>query len=716
MHRRHQLLLPGLALAITFLVFPAVASAQCGTNAIWCNDTVCCNTTYPICCNGSSSGVGDPCGKTQLDCNCLLDGKDVCGGGCIPKGSVCCSGGSYCPSGTTCDSRCGCLPTGTTCCSDGTYCQEGKQCNCGGCTDPGVVCCADGTTCPQGNECGCGGCAEPGATCCGNGTYCQAGQSCCGSGCASTGSVCCGAFSCNSGQACCGNGCMPSGSVCCSSGYCPQGTSCDGSMCRGSGQSYSGYTCPTGYPNLCSTATPFCCPSGTSCGNNECILNYQPPPNGSETPGRGSTPGPTGKPSPSGNASDPNSGLKPAELKWGCSTGPGGTSWVALAALACALGLRRRRARVSAVVVAAAVALSAPAQAANATATPCPAGQERNEDTFGNCCWIDQAWSKARQACVGIPRCPANLRADGETCVFNCEPGKTITDETAGNCCWPGQVWSKSRARCVGIPTCTVGRVASGEECVVQGAAAPAAAPAPAPVAQPVAPAQPAAAAPLPIAPPPPPPQPVLMQPVATTTAAAPQPLMPPPPGAQPAVGPVPRSADEPPPYEPVYGKNGVKAPAPAQTVAAPEEKKSYAGLRWMGEVSFAFDATSKYPGAVLHLDIPFGTKHIVAFGIGAGIFGQVEGGGDDKLLVFPFPIRLSYRFPVLETGLQIIPLIEGVPNLLKLGKQEKWGGKVGGGLILHYSRVSSGPGVNLGCEVLGVDGTVVLTTLGMTF
>jgi hypothetical protein len=34
-----------------------------------------------------------------------------------------------------------------------------------------------------------------------------------------------------------------------------------------------------------------------------------------------------------------------------------------------------------------------------------------------HCCWAKQAWSAARQLCVGIPQCPAGFEIDRESCV-----------------------------------------------------------------------------------------------------------------------------------------------------------------------------------------------------------------------------------------------------------------------------------------------------------
>ncbi len=47
---------------------------------------------------------------------------------------------------------------------------------------------------------------------------------------------------------------------------------------------------------------------------------------------------------------------------------------------------------------------------------PCPAGQLRSDDTRGHCCWGGQAWSMAKQRCVGAPTCPPGTRASGEQC------------------------------------------------------------------------------------------------------------------------------------------------------------------------------------------------------------------------------------------------------------------------------------------------------------
>ena len=47
----------------------------------------------------------------------------------------------------------------------------------------------------------------------------------------------------------------------------------------------------------------------------------------------------------------------------------------------------------------------------------CADGQARSDDTRGHCCWPGQAWSSAKEKCVGAPACSTGFRADGEACV-----------------------------------------------------------------------------------------------------------------------------------------------------------------------------------------------------------------------------------------------------------------------------------------------------------
>jgi hypothetical protein len=144
------------------------------------------------------------------------------------------------------------------------------------------------------------------------------------------------------------------------------------------------------------------------------------------------------------------------------------------------------------------------------TAAPvCTGGRTSNPDTKGNCCWPDQVWSATRKVCVGIPRCPENLTAQGEDCILICPSGMEVGADTAGHCCYPSQVWSGSRQTCVGIPRCPEGLIASGEMCVPAGRSdAPSNAPPPPPPSSTHSappPTAPPPTAPPPSAPPPPP-------------------------------------------------------------------------------------------------------------------------------------------------------------------------------------------------------------------
>jgi len=109
-----------------------------------------------------------------------------------------------------------------------------------------------------------------------------------------------------------------------------------------------------------------------------------------------------------------------------------------------------------------------------AQAPACPHGQSVTVDTAEHCCWANQAWSNARQNCVGIPLCPEGYEVQGEACqVVACGEGKLRSEDTFGNCCWPNQAWSNSRRLCVGIPACPAGFFAQGEECLKTTAVAP---------------------------------------------------------------------------------------------------------------------------------------------------------------------------------------------------------------------------------------------------
>ena len=104
-----------------------------------------------------------------------------------------------------------------------------------------------------------------------------------------------------------------------------------------------------------------------------------------------------------------------------------------------------------------------PAKVAAKEEVKCPAGQSVGAETEGHCCWTGQVWGGGQ--CRGVPTsCPDGLQTDGESCAqAACDEGK---EQVSGaNCCWPGQVWSKTRSQCVGIPRCPSGLEANGEEC-----------------------------------------------------------------------------------------------------------------------------------------------------------------------------------------------------------------------------------------------------------
>ncbi|MBV8760375.1 MAG: serine/threonine protein kinase [Deltaproteobacteria bacterium] len=74
----------------------------------------------------------------------------------------------------------------------------------------------------------------------------------------------------------------------------------------------------------------------------------------------------------------------------------------------------------AAVPASAAVPAAVPAPPAVPAVAPpleaCPTGMERDEDTQGHCCWPDQAWSSAKNKCIGKPTCPKGFVAKGEAC------------------------------------------------------------------------------------------------------------------------------------------------------------------------------------------------------------------------------------------------------------------------------------------------------------
>jgi serine/threonine protein kinase/TPR repeat protein len=86
---------------------------------------------------------------------------------------------------------------------------------------------------------------------------------------------------------------------------------------------------------------------------------------------------------------------------------------------------------------------------------PCPPAKVRNADTWGNCCWPAQVWSKSQGSCIGEPECRGGTTWRGGACV--CPEGQQISLDTQDNCCWPGQAWSMTRELCVGPPSCPLG-------------------------------------------------------------------------------------------------------------------------------------------------------------------------------------------------------------------------------------------------------------------
>jgi hypothetical protein len=114
------------------------------------------------------------------------------------------------------------------------------------------------------------------------------------------------------------------------------------------------------------------------------------------------------------------------------------------------------------------LASSAMSSAGGATAgDACQPGQERSADTQGHCCWPGQAWSGARQSCVGDATCGEGFQPDGQggCVVAGCRPGQVNSADTQGHCCWPGQAWSSARNACVGTPDCPSGMMAAGADC-----------------------------------------------------------------------------------------------------------------------------------------------------------------------------------------------------------------------------------------------------------
>lgn len=97
----------------------------------------------------------------------------------------------------------------------------------------------------------------------------------------------------------------------------------------------------------------------------------------------------------------------------------------------------------------------------------CEAGKTRSIDTAGKCCWPGQAWNG--KACIGIPSaCPNAMFADAanQSCALAaCETGMA-RPKGQTHCCWPDQTYAESRGMCVGLPKCPRGMQADGQQCV----------------------------------------------------------------------------------------------------------------------------------------------------------------------------------------------------------------------------------------------------------
>jgi eukaryotic-like serine/threonine-protein kinase len=48
---------------------------------------------------------------------------------------------------------------------------------------------------------------------------------------------------------------------------------------------------------------------------------------------------------------------------------------------------------------------------------PCLEGMARGVDTHDHCCWPGQAWSTAKNRCIGSPTCPQSMKAKGQDCI-----------------------------------------------------------------------------------------------------------------------------------------------------------------------------------------------------------------------------------------------------------------------------------------------------------
>lgn len=282
----------------------------------------------------------------------------------------------------------------------------------------------------------------------------------------------------------------------------------------------------------------------------------------------------------------------------------------------------------------------------------------------------------------------------------SCSPGRAVTPDTDGRCCWPSQVWAKARQVCVGIPTCPAGFVPQGEDCV-----------------RPAEPTESLAPSPWPLPPPPPSaPEPLAPPPVVTVEPLAPplppapvvtvEPLAPPP-------GPPPETVVESPPPPEQKRPFATEPPRPlpeptpssqpAVVVEAAPETRDYSNRRWIFELQLQLDAIGKYSGAGVLVHAPIGTRQVFSFFAGVGLMGGTTtsaSGTRTSMLIVPVPLGISYRIG-FGFGLQVIPLLELVPHLTKLGSREFFDVKLGGGVKFRVPFGKRRPGANIGVEVL---------------
>ena len=341
--------------------------------------------------------------------------------------------------------------------------------------------------------------------------------------------------------------------------------------------------------------------------------------------------------------------------------------------------------------------------------TACPPGQSVGPDTQGHCCFPAQAWSNARNQCVGIPACSAGMRAEGEACVVACKEGQVITAETDGRCCWPGQIWSRSRQACAGVPTCPEGTYREGTECIStagfsQPAPTPVEQPAPQPAAQPAA--QPA---PQPV--PDPGPQPVQQSAPAPIDDSAPVPMDAVPSHTPAHAAPV-----------PIDAPTSTAPSAVAQQTAQEKEAEALSRSLWVLGVDFLIDMSSGRFGLRLRTDIPlYRGGHWVPFlGFGAGVLPpSFIAGTINTAWVIPLEATVGLRIPLIapEPRVHLIPRagINAHPMFAPNGVDFGFKVLLGLGARLNFG---SAFGLNLGFDALIPvirPGFVFLTSVGIS-